>query len=359
MFIGQVCDHLHVHAISLLILSVAQLSMIRKMDNDKLLPQSTADLEPEKPAYPSTFLSIRMSPTVVSGLTYCSVSAAMVLLNKYALSSFHFSSPNSLLLLQCASSVLLVKSIEALGYWKVERLRWDIVKIWLPVNLIFVLMLATGIWALQLLGVAMVTIMKNLSNLITITGDYFIYGRTYNRYVWFALGLITVSACTGGATDLDFTWTGYLAQLANCLFTAMYSLLLRGVMDKATATLGSKMSTQSEVYYNNILSIPFILVLIWGFGEHVSLPQDPALKSSAFLLAVGVSCFVGFYISYAALWFLSTTTPTTYSLIGSLNKIPVAIIGIIVFAAPTTPANLASIAVGLIAGVLFVRAKQM
>ena len=85
---------------------------------------------------------------------------------------------------------------------------------------------------------------------------------------------------------------------------------------------------------------------------------DPALQSPEFLAIAALSCAIGFSISYAALWFLSTTTPTTYSLVGSLNKIPVAIVGIVIFAAPTTPANIASISVGLLAGVLFVRAKQ-
>ena len=108
---------------------------------------------------------------------------------------------------------------------------------WLPANLIFVLMLATGIWALQLMGVAMVTIMKNLTNLITISGDYFMYGRTYNAYVWLSLALITGSALVGAKTDLDFTWWGYTAQLLNCVFTAAYSLVLRGIMDKVRSPL--------------------------------------------------------------------------------------------------------------------------
>lgn len=105
-------------------------------------------------------------------------------------------------------------------------------QVWLPVNAVFVLMLASGIISLQLLGVAMVTIMKNLTNLITISGDYFFFGRTYNIYVWLCLGIIIVSACTGMSTDLAFSWSGYSFQIANCFFTAGYSLLLRGTMDK-------------------------------------------------------------------------------------------------------------------------------
>ena len=113
-----------------------------------------------------------------------------------------------------------------------------------------------------------------------------------------------------------------------------------------------------QVFLNNLLSLPLVAALIVGFGEHKLIADDAALRSPLFLFIAALSCGIGFSISYAALWFLSTTTPTTYSLVGSLNKIPVAVIGIVVFAAPTTAANLGSIAVGLLAGVLFVRAKQ-
>lgn len=62
--------------------------------------------------------------------------------------------------------------------------------------------------------------------------------------------------------------------------------------------------------------------------------------------------------SFTALWFLGSTTPTIYSLVGSLNKVPQAIIGLVAFHAPWTPQNLASIGLGLAAGVLFVLAKS-
>lgn len=62
-----------------------------------------------------------------------------VLLNKVALSQFQFHSANSLLLFQCFVCVFSVKLCEALGVVRnVEPLRWKVVRVWLPVNLIFV-----------------------------------------------------------------------------------------------------------------------------------------------------------------------------------------------------------------------------
>jgi len=84
-------------------------------------------------------------------------SPAQVLLNKVALSSFAFQSATALLFFQCALAVALVQACKAAGLVQVEELLWGIVRIWLPVNLLFVAMTATSFWALQNLNVAMIT----------------------------------------------------------------------------------------------------------------------------------------------------------------------------------------------------------
>ena len=113
-----------------------------------------------------------------------------------------------------------------------------------------------------------------------------------------------------------------------------------------------------QVYYNNVLSLPLIAVLMWWYGEVHGLLEQPALRNPVFLVAACASSLVAFSISFASLWFLSTTTATSYSLVGSLNKIPVAVIGLVAFNVPWSLENLASIMVGLVAGIVFVKAKS-
>ena len=76
------------------------------------------------------------------------------------------------------------------------------------------------------------------------------------------------------------------------------------------------------------------------------------------MTAACASALLAFFMSFASLWFLSTTTATTYSLVGSLNKIPVALIGLFAFNVPWNLQNLASVMVGLVAGIIFVKAKS-
>ena len=94
--------------------------------------KDTGDKEDDSRAGRSLLSLEYATSPVVAGAAYCCVSAAMVLLNKFALSGFDFTCPNMLLLLQCITAVVFVKLAEILGFWRLERLRWDIVRVCQP-----------------------------------------------------------------------------------------------------------------------------------------------------------------------------------------------------------------------------------
>ena len=112
------------------------------------------------------------------------------------------------------------------------------------------------------------------------------------------------------------------------------------------------------VLYNNLLSIPLLLLAAGINGEFATILHEPALHNRRFQAAAMLSAICGFLISFCSLWFLSTTTATTYSLVGSLNKMPIAIMGLAFFDPSWSAKNVASVLVGLLAGVMFVRAKK-
>ncbi|EFJ47809.1 hypothetical protein VOLCADRAFT_105037 [Volvox carteri f. nagariensis] len=323
-----------------------------------LVAQQQKPIAATPPVQPK--LTCGLPSVLVAGLCYCCASGSMVLLNKHALASFGFTAPTALLCFQCLLAATLVKSCELFGLVKLQPLRKDLVMVWFPVNLIFVGMIGTSFYALKEVGVGMVTVWKNLSNVVTAMGDVFIYKRTFSWQVWGCLGLMLVSAVAGASTDARFTWSGYSWQMANCVFTSAYALYLRSVMDKVAehTTNKQKMDEFSMVYYNNLLSVPPILLMMWYFGEFKGLLEQEALRNSAFLLVSALGGIIGFAISFSSLWYLSQTTATIYSLVGALNKIPVAIVGLLAFAEPTNPKNLTSIVIGLGAGVLFTQVKS-
>ncbi|MED6161489.1 GDP-mannose transporter gonst1 [Stylosanthes scabra] len=287
-----------------------------------------------------------------SGLAYCLSSCSMILINKFVLSSYDFNAGVSLMFYQSLISVIVVSVLNLLGLVSTEPLTWRLVKVWLPVNVIFVGMLVTSMFSLKYINVAMVTILKNVTIVMTALGETYLFKKHHDARVWAALFLMILSAITGGITDLSFHATGYAWQILNCFLTASYSLTLRRVMDMAKqVTKSGNLNEFSMVLLNNTLSLPLGLFLIIVFNE-----VDYLLRT--FWLVMTFSGFLGLAISFSSMWFLHHTGATTYSLVGSMNKIPLSVAGIILFKAPTSLENSASILFGLLAGVFFAKAKM-
>lgn len=306
--------------------------------------------------------SLKQSKTrnqsVISGLAYCVSSCGMILLNKTALSGYGLNGGISLMFYQNVISVLLVVILEYAGLVTTEPLNWKLVKVWFPVNCLFVGMLVTSTYSLKFMNVAMVTILKNVTNLITACGEIYFFNKHHSSKVWGSLGLMLVSAISGGSTDLSFHAIGYSWQILNCFCTAAYSLRLRKVMDLAKQkTVSGTLNEFSMVLLNNLLSIPLGFVLILIFENDIL--SMSALKIPMFWVVATLSGVLGLAISFASMWFLHQTSPTTYSLVGSLNKIPLSLAGIVLFHVPTSIPNMLSIFFGLFAGVLFARAKML
>ncbi|XP_058109208.1 GDP-mannose transporter GONST2-like isoform X3 [Magnolia sinica] len=249
--------------------------------------------------------------------------------------------------------------LELFGAVSIEKLTWKLIRIWIPVNIIFVGMLVTGMYSLKYINVAMVTILKNMTNILTAIGEAYIFKKRQNKKVWTALFLMIISAVSGGITDLSFNAVGYAWQTVNCVLTASYSLTLRRVMDTAKqSTRSGTLNEISMVLLNNVLSLPFAIFLILIFSEWESVYNSHVIRTPMFWVVATASGLLGLAISFTSMWFLSQTGPTTYSLVGSLNKIPISIAGILLFNVPLSLPNLFSILFGLFAGVFFAKAKM-
>ncbi|KAG6481011.1 hypothetical protein ZIOFF_057602 [Zingiber officinale] len=174
-----------------------------------------------------------------------------------------------LLCLQNLVSVVVVSILTSFGVVSTEPLTWKLIKVWLPVNIIFVGMLVTSMFSLKYINVAMVTVLKNVTNVITAIGEMYLFMKHHDRKVWTALILMATFEDAYVLAGGNFKWFS-----RSCY----------------------------QLHFNVVSS--------------------------------------------------------SDSLVGSLNKIPLSIAGILLFKVPTSFENLLSIVFGLLAGVFFARAKM-
>src|SRR3984957_3594472 len=114
------------------------------------------------------------------------------------------------------------------------------------------------------------------------------------------------------------------------------------------------------MYYNNLLTIPILLVASlfiedWS-SENLS-KNFPVAQRNNLILAMVFSGLSSVFISYTSAWCVRVTSSTTYSMVGALNKLPIAVSGLIFFDAPVTFGSVSAIFVGFVSGIVYAVAK--
>ncbi|KAG0029562.1 GDP-mannose transporter into the lumen of the Golgi [Podila clonocystis] len=312
----------------------------------------------------STSSSLANSATL-SILAYCSSSILMTVTNKMVLSQFDFRMNFFLLSIQSFTAVVMLILFKKLDLISFRSLDTNEAKKWFPISLGLVTMIYTGSKSLQFLSIPVYTIFKNLTVILIAYGEVLWFGAKVTPMMLLSFVFMVLSSVVAGwsdiaafvpkdPTDLHFN-TGYIWIAANCFSSAGYVLYMR----KRIKHFNFK--DFDTVYYNNLLSFPVMLALSfwlegWVSGEFErTFAPDVRQSLTVAIMLTGLSSF---FISYGSAWCVRCTSSTTYSMVGSLNKLPVAASGILFLGDPATVGNVLGIFLGFIAGILYSYSKS-
>lgn len=114
------------------------------------------------------------------------------------------------------------------------------------------------------------------------------------------------------------------------------------------------------MFYNNLLTIPILFVasLVVEDWSSVNIAKNfPIDTRNNIIMAMIFSGLSSVFISYTSAWCVRVTSSTTYSMVGALNKLPVAVSGLIFFDAPVTIPSVSAIFVGFVSGIVYAVSK--
>merc|ERR1711862_989764 len=101
----------------------------------------------------------------------------------------------------------------------------------------------------------------------------------------------------------------------------------------------------------------FLLPVASAMGEVRTFLVTGALHTWDYGFKNFLAGFVGFFLNFASLNCVSTTGPTTYAIIGSLNKIPTSILGWVLFDSDINSETWFFIGISMIGGFVYSYAK--
>lgn len=286
---------------------------------------------------------------VASSVMYMSCSVLMVLLNKWLASTLDVQAHISLLVMQNAVATFMVALAKALGIVSYPNFDPAVAMSWLPVDVFFVVMLSTSFEAMRFLSVPMITVFKQISNMLTAGGEYAFFGKSVTPGVIVAFSVMISGALLAAANDLAFSFAGYAWQISNCVATSGYVLYLK----HATQTI--ELSKFGMVFYNNLLSLPLLSIIAIVHFEPTILIEAHA-RGAINLKFFVVNAFagtLGLFLNLASVWCVSATSATTYAVVGALNKIPATILGFLLFDTVVNRNMLIYIGVSLCGGFMY------
>jgi GDP-mannose transporter len=256
-----------------------------------------------------------------------------------------------LVVFQAVIAVLAVSFSKVVGWVEYPSFNIATAKQWAPVNIMFCAMLFTGMASLQHNSVPMVTIFKNITNIVVTAGDYYFFGSRVEGLVMAAFGIMLAGAIFAAKNDVSITFVGLFWMAMNCLATAGYILYMK------FATKNVKLTKFGMVFYNNVLCTVFLLPCTLFNGEFMTFLNTPTIHTLDYFWKNTFAGFIGFFLNFASLNCVATTGPTTYAIVGSLNKIPTALLGWTLFDAVITPQTWLFIGVSMSGGFLYSYAK--
>lgn len=284
---------------------------------------------------------------VLSVVTYSTCSVSMILLNKLLMYTFAMPFPISLLLLQNTGAFVLVSLGKQLNLISFPDFSWSVARRWIPLTALFVMMLVSSMKSLQHMSVSAQTIIKNLAIIATALGDKWLYGKRMPPGIVFSFVLMIVGSYLGAQGDKWVSRLGLVWTAGNIVSTVAYTLYMKKLM----SDLGRGLGPYGPVYYNNLLSVPvFFFAGLWELKPFLF---SLAHCTPAALGFLGVMTAVSSLMTFGVFWCMKETSPTTFSVVGALNKVPVTLLGIVIFQQFPSMMGYLGIALALLGGLLY------
>ncbi|KZC04734.1 UDP-sugar transporter UST74c, partial [Dufourea novaeangliae] len=259
-----------------------------------------------------------------SALFYGLSSLMITVVNKTVLTSFEFPSFQALGIGQMLATIALLLGAKKLRYVDFPNLETGTFgKIW-PLPVIYIGNMIFGLGGTKQLSLPMFTALRRFSILMTMIAEYYILGAKARVSVQLSVYTMILGAVVAAVNDLAFNLEGYLFILLNDFFTAANGVYMKKKLDS------KELGKYGLMYYNSLfMVVPAIAIACW-MGDARSVLAFPHWNNVFFVLQFGLSCVMGFVLSYSMLLCTMHNSALTTTIIGCLKNICVTYLGMII-----------------------------
>jgi len=298
------------------------------------------------------------SPATIMGyvISYMLFSSTRLIINKAAVKFFPL--PSMLLVLQMASSAIAVWIFGQINLFKVDRLEMQKIKAYIGVVLVFTFNLFTNIKAVQGSNVETVIVFQTLTSLAVAYGDWKLLksGPPPTKII-VSLLVIVVGAVLYMIVDSQegFKVDAYFWQFAYFFAKFLDTIYIKHIVDTVP------MTSWGRSFYNNLIAIVPVSIMAIVYSEPLKYQlhvENNDFQQPITMIMVILSCIMGLGISISGFKCRETTSATSFSVIGNMNKIGTVFINYLVWDHHTSPLGLVCLGICMFGGAYYAKVRQ-
>ncbi|KAM0884939.1 hypothetical protein ACQ4PT_030644 [Festuca glaucescens] len=321
---------------------------------------------------PSSILSLS------SAFSYGVASMAMVFVNKAVIMQYVHSM--TLLTLQQLATALFIHFGQVLGMSKRKDLSMVTAKKLLPVSIFYNANVAFALASLKGVNIPMYIAIKRLTPLAVLVSGFLRGKRKPPTQVSLSVVCTALGVLVAALGDFSFDLYGYSMALTSVFFQVSISnlvvhtharelgIVLTEIMCVQTMYLilveksgaDDGLSSMELMFYNSILSLPFLFFIIIATGEfpHSLSVLSEKTASVSFTVILIISLVMGIVLNYTMFWCTIVNSALTTTIVGVLKGVGSTTLGFVVLGGVKVHAlNVTGLVINTFGGVWYSYAK--
>ncbi|TVU12251.1 hypothetical protein EJB05_45886 [Eragrostis curvula] len=298
---------------------------------------------------PSSFLSLS------AAFSYGVASMAMVFVNKAVL--MQYANSMTLLTLQQIATALLIHFGQGLRMSKRKDFSLANAKKLLPVSLFYNANVGFALASLKGVNIPMYIAIKRLTPLAVLVGGCIRGKGKPPTQVTLSVICTAAGVLIAALGDFSFDLYGYCMAITSVFFQVTMYLVL---VEKSGAEDG--LSSVDLMFYNSLLSLPFLFFLIIATGEfpHSLSVLSEKTVSLSFSVILLVSLVMGIVLNFTMFWCTIVNSALTTTIVGVLKGVVSTTLGFVLLGGVEVHAlNVTGLVINTFGGVWYSYAKYM
>eukprot|EP00249_Psilotum_nudum_P012569 c23858_g1_i2 orf=508-1623(-) len=261
--------------------------------------------------------------SLIAAFSYGFASMAMVFINKAVLLQYPHSM--TLLTLQQLTTMALIHFARVLGFANTRCIDLRTSVRLFPLSLFYNANVAFALASLKGVNIPMYIALKRLTPLAVLVAGFSSGKPRPSLQVSLSVLLTGIGVLIAALGDFSFDLLGYALALTSVFFQTAYLVLV----EKSSAEDG--LSSIDLMMYNAILSLPFLLILLFMTKEipvAVTLLLEK-MGSLGFLVMLIVSLFMGIFLNYTMFLCTMVNSALTTTIVGVLKGVGTTTLGFV------------------------------